>query len=39
VLYAIAALPLAVAVLAARLPRPAAAPPETVWELRVKAER
>ena len=39
VLYAIAALPLAVAVLASRLPRPAAAPPETVWSLRVETER
>jgi len=38
VLYAIAALPLVVAVLASRLPRPAAAPPETVWSLRVEAE-
>jgi len=27
-----------VAVLASRLPRPAAAPPETVWSLRVGAE-
>ena len=35
VLYAIAALPVVVAVLASRLPRPAAAPPETVWSLRV----
>jgi FSR family fosmidomycin resistance protein-like MFS transporter len=39
VLYAIAALPVAVAVLASRLPRPAAAPPETVWSLRVETER
>ena len=39
VLYAIAALPVVVAVLASRLPRPAAAPPETVWSLRVEAER
>jgi FSR family fosmidomycin resistance protein-like MFS transporter len=39
VLYALAALPLVVAVLASRLPRPAAAPPETVWSLRVEAER
>jgi FSR family fosmidomycin resistance protein-like MFS transporter len=31
VLYAIAALPLAVVALAALLPRPAAAPPGTVW--------
>ena len=38
VLYAIAALPVVVAVLASRLPRPAAAPPETVWSLRVEAE-
>lgn len=38
VLYALAALPLVVAVLASRLPRPAAAPPETVWSLRVEAE-
>ncbi len=36
VLYAIAALPLAVAALAARLPRPAAAPPGTVWTLRAE---
>jgi len=39
VLYAMAALPLLVAVLAIRLPRPAAAPPGTVWSLRVEAER
>jgi len=38
VLYALAALPLLVAVLAARLPRPVAAPPGTVWSLRVEAE-
>ena len=38
VLYALAALPVAVAVLASRLPRPAAAPPETVWSLQVEAE-
>ena len=38
VLYAIAALPLLVAVFAARLRRPAAAPPGTVWSLRVEAE-
>ena len=38
VLYAIAALPLVVAVLASRLPRPAAAPAETVWSLRIEAE-
>ena len=37
VLYALAALPIAVAVLASRLPRPAAAPPETVWSLHVEA--
>jgi hypothetical protein len=34
----LAALPLVVAVLASRLPRPAAAPPGTVWSLRVSAE-
>jgi hypothetical protein len=39
VLYAIAAMPLLVAVLAATLPRPAAAPPGTVWSLPVKAGR
>jgi len=39
VLYAIAALPLLVVVLAARLPKPVAAPPGTVWSLRVEAER
>jgi FSR family fosmidomycin resistance protein-like MFS transporter len=38
VLYAIAALPLLVAVFAARLSRPAAAPPGTVWSLRAEAE-
>jgi FSR family fosmidomycin resistance protein-like MFS transporter len=38
VLYALAALPLVVAVLASRLPRPAAAPPETLWSLRAAAE-
>ena len=38
VLYALAALPVVVAVLASRLPRPAAAPPETVWSLRAEAE-
>jgi MFS transporter, FSR family, fosmidomycin resistance protein len=38
VLYAIAVLPLVVGALAARLSRPAAAPPETVWSLRVNAE-
>jgi MFS transporter, FSR family, fosmidomycin resistance protein len=37
VLYVIAALPLAVAVLAARLPRPAAAPPGTLWSLRLES--
>jgi len=39
VLYAIAALPIVVAVLASRLPRPAAAPPETVWSLPLAAGR
>ena len=39
VLYAIAALPLVVAVLALRLSRPLAAPPETVWSLRAEAGR
>jgi FSR family fosmidomycin resistance protein-like MFS transporter len=39
VLYVIAALPLAVAALAALLPRPAAAPPGTLWTLRIDAER
>ena len=38
VLYAIAALPLAVAALAALLPRPAAAPPGTVWSLRLEEQ-
>ncbi len=38
VLYVLAALPLAVAALALRLPRPVAAPPETVWSKRVAAE-
>jgi MFS transporter, FSR family, fosmidomycin resistance protein len=38
VLYAIAVLPLVSGALAARLSRPAAAPPETVWSLRVNAE-
>jgi MFS transporter, FSR family, fosmidomycin resistance protein len=38
VLYVIAALPLAVALLAARLPRPAAAPPGTMWSLRAEME-
>jgi FSR family fosmidomycin resistance protein-like MFS transporter len=39
VLYTIAVLPLAVAALAALLPRPAAAPPDMVWSLRLEAER
>ena len=39
VLYAIAAMPLLVAALAALLPRPAAAPPGTVWRLRTAARR
>lgn len=39
VLYVIAALPLAVAALSAFMPRPAAAPPGTVWSLRVAAGR
>jgi len=39
VLYAIAVLPLVVAALAARLPKPAAAPPGTVWSLRVETGR
>jgi FSR family fosmidomycin resistance protein-like MFS transporter len=39
VLYTIAALPLAVAALAAVLPRPAAAPPGTLWNLRLEAEQ
>jgi FSR family fosmidomycin resistance protein-like MFS transporter len=38
VLYVIAALPLVVAALASRLPRPAAAPPGTVWSLRTEAK-
>jgi hypothetical protein len=38
VLYVIAALPVVVAALAALLPRPAAAPPGTVWSLRLEAE-
>jgi MFS transporter, FSR family, fosmidomycin resistance protein len=38
VLYALAALPLVVAALSLRLPRPAAAPADTVWNLRVEAE-
>lgn len=37
VLYAIAVLPAVVAVLASKLPRPVAAPPETRWSLRVEA--
>jgi len=36
VLYVTAALPLAVAVLASRLPQPTAAPPGTVWSLRLE---
>ncbi len=39
VLYVIAALPLIVTALAARLPQPEAAPPGTLWGLRVEAER
>ena len=39
VLYVIAVLPLAVAVLASRLPQPAAAPPGTLWARRVEAGR
>ncbi len=39
VLYAIAALPAGVALLSARLPCPAAAPPGTLWKLRVDAGR
>jgi FSR family fosmidomycin resistance protein-like MFS transporter len=38
VLYALAVLPVVVAVLASKLPRPAAAPPETVWSLPREAE-
>jgi FSR family fosmidomycin resistance protein-like MFS transporter len=38
VLYVIAVLPLAVAVLAAQLPQPAAAPPGTLWGRRVEAD-
>ena len=38
VLYALAALPVVAAVLAWRLPRPAAAPPGTLWSLRAAAE-
>ena len=38
VLYAMAALPLVVALLAFRLPQPAAAPPGTVWSLQVETE-
>jgi MFS transporter, FSR family, fosmidomycin resistance protein len=37
VLYVIAALPLAVAALATRLPLPAAAPPDTLWSLRLES--
>jgi len=39
VVYTIAALPLVVVGLAAALPRPAAAPPGTLWNLRLEAER
>ena len=38
VLYALAALPVVAAALAWRLPRPAAAPPGTLWSLRAAAE-
>ncbi len=38
VIYVLAVLPLAVALLASRLPRPAAAPPGTVWSLRAQSE-
>lgn len=38
VLYVIASLPLAVAALSSLLPRPAAAPPGTLWGWRVEAE-
>jgi len=38
VLYSIAALPLVVAAFAALLPKPAAAPPGTIWGLRADAE-
>jgi MFS transporter, FSR family, fosmidomycin resistance protein len=39
VLYVVAALPLAVAVLASILPQPVAAPTGTIWSLRLEAER
>jgi FSR family fosmidomycin resistance protein-like MFS transporter len=39
VLYVVAALPLAVAALAALLPQPAAAPPGTLWSPRLEARR
>ena len=39
VLYLLAALPLAVAALAALLPRPIACPDGTIWSLRAGAER
>jgi FSR family fosmidomycin resistance protein-like MFS transporter len=39
VLYVVAALPLAVAAVASALPQPAAAPPGTIWSLRLEAER
>jgi FSR family fosmidomycin resistance protein-like MFS transporter len=39
VLYVIATLPLFVAAVSASLPRPAAAPPETVWNLHAEARR
>jgi FSR family fosmidomycin resistance protein-like MFS transporter len=39
VLYVIAALPVAVALLSALLPCPAAAPPGTIWKLRVEVGR
>ena len=39
VLYVIATLPLVVAAVSASLPRPAAAPPETVWNLHAEVRR
>ncbi|MGO8685035.1 MAG: MFS transporter [Thermoleophilia bacterium] len=39
VLYVLACLPLVVAAVSASLPRPAAAPPETVWSLHAKVGR
>jgi MFS transporter, FSR family, fosmidomycin resistance protein len=39
VLYVVAVLPLVVAALSSRLPRPLAAPPETVWSLHAEAQR